>query len=221
MRAETRPLITPASPEVSSLVSAIRRYAIAIAAVLVTVGLKLVVDGLGADEHPFLLLTVAVIIASWYGGRGPGILATCLALASGVLFLTLAGIPIESDLVGLGAFGAQAAIVVWITVGLSEARQRANEAIIAVESAKSELRFAVAVRDEVLRLWSRRVKGPLAGLESTADRALEALKREGYQGEAIEPVRALVAEAGLLRRVTAGWTEGGPPPQPEDLPRHV
>ncbi|OLD11753.1 MAG: hypothetical protein AUJ06_00005 [Chloroflexi bacterium 13_1_40CM_3_70_6] len=133
----------------------------------------------------------------------------------------LAGIPIESDLVGLGAFGAQAAIVVWITVGLSEARQRANEAIIAVESARSELRFAVAVRDEVLRLWSRRVKGPLAGLESTADRALEALKREGYQGEAIEPVRALVAEAGMLRRVTAGWTEGGTPRQPEDLPRHV
>ena len=39
----------------------------------------------------------------------------------------------------------------------------------------------------MLRLWSRKVKGPLAGLESTANRALEALQREGYRGEAIEP----------------------------------
>ena len=219
MNVQTRPLTARGSTEISPLVSGIRRYGIAIGAVLVTVGIKLVVDGLGPD-HPFLLLTAAVIIASWYGGRGPGILATALALASGVFFLVIGSIPVESDLVGLGALATQAVIVVWITVGMREARQHAQEAIVAVESARKELRFAVAVRDEVLRLWSRKVKGPLVGLESIARRVLDALQREGYRGEAIGPLQELVAEAGLLRRVTAGWTEGGPPPRPEDIADH-
>ena len=203
-RGETRTQPAAASAEFPVI---IKRYGIAMAAVLITVALKLLVEGLGPETHPFLLLTAAVIIASWYGGRGPGLLAMALAIASGVVFIQLGGTAIESDLVGLAALAIQAMIVVLITVGLREAQERADGAVLAAESARRELRFAVAVRDEVLRLWSRKVKGPLGELEATARAALAELRRDGYQGSAIGPLSTMLDQATLLRRATAGWTD--------------
>jgi hypothetical protein len=197
----------------TALTDLARRYGTAIAAVAVTVAVKLMVNGLGED-HPFVLLPVPVAIAAWYGGRGPGMVATALVPVVGLFFL---GSPGDiGDLVALGIVTIEAAVVVLITVGLRDALCRAEVSRQAADAARRELSFAVAVRDEVLRLWTEKVRGPLARLEVRATEALTALERDGYRGSATGPIRPIVEDARALRRITAGWHEPGFPARTDD-----
>ena len=179
-----------------------RRYGTAIAAVAITVVVKLLVNGLGED-HPFVLLPVPVAIAAWYGGRGPGLIAAVLVPITGTFFL--GGSADIGDGIALGVVTIEAVIVVLITAGLKNALRRAEESRRVADDARRELSFAVAVRDEVLRLWHEKVRGPLGRLELRASEALATLERDGYRGAATSSLRAVVDDAGLLRRVTMGW----------------
>ena len=193
-----------------------RRYGIAIVAVAITVALKLAVDGLGSD-HPFVLLPVPVAIAAWYGGRGPGFLAAALVPLIGVFFLALALPTGAGDIIALAVVAVEAVVIVAITVGLKDALRRAEASRIAADEARRELNFAVAVRDEVLNIWTEKVRGPLARLEATASDALRTLERDGYHGSATRPIRSIVDDAGLLTRVTATWRGPANPTRPDDV----
>jgi K+-sensing histidine kinase KdpD len=60
------------------------RYGVA----TLVVALKLLLDPLIEEQSPFLMLAVAVMVAAWFGGLGPGLLATALgALAADYFFL--------------------------------------------------------------------------------------------------------------------------------------
>jgi len=192
-----------------------RRYATAIAAVAITVLVKLVVDGLGTD-HPFVLLPVPVAVAAWYGGRGPGLLSVALVAVAGMAFVGRSLFDDGGDVIALTVVVVEGIIVVGITVALRSALRRAEESTASAEAARRELRFAVAVRDEVLRVWTEKVRGPLARLEITATDALHALERDGYRGPATQPLRSLLEDAGVLRRVTASWTESSFPAKTEE-----
>ena len=181
-----------------------RRYGTALAAVAITVIVKLLVNGLGED-HPFVLLPVPVAIAAWYGGRGPGMVAAALVPIAGIFFQGASGD--LGDWIALSFVTVEAVIVVLITSGLRTALRRAEESRRAADDARRELSFAVAVRDEVLRMWNEKVRGPLSRLEVRATEALAALERDGYRGTATSSLRAIVDDAGLLRRVTTGWHE--------------
>ncbi|GAC1698886.1 MAG: hypothetical protein NVS9B6_09780 [Candidatus Limnocylindrales bacterium] len=195
-----------AKPE--QLPDIVRGYGIAGLMVVVTVGLKLVVGDLGS-EHPFVLLPVAVIVAAWYGGRGPGIFATVLvALASAVFFIGPIGTQIEtSDLLGLIALVGEGVLVVIITVGLRGARARAEAQASAARKAQRELALALAVRDEMLLLWTQKLRGPLADVEAHGRAALADLEHEAYPGTALTSVRALIDEVAHVGRVTARWDD--------------
>src|ERR671913_1991519 len=61
------------------------RYGIAVASVAVVLGLRLLLDSLFLQSNPLLLilgatsLSASVMVSAWYGGLGPGLLATALA----------------------------------------------------------------------------------------------------------------------------------------------
>jgi K+-sensing histidine kinase KdpD len=186
----------------------LRRYAIAIGAVLLTMAFKLLLLGLGS-EHPFVLLPAAVALAAWYGGLGPGILSTILvAVASVYFFLPPVGTGAEpADLVGIGGLLVEGALVVGLTVGLRSALIRAKAASAASAAAHRETTFALAVRDEMLALWTQQLRGPMADLEAQARAALDDFEHEGYAGAAGPKLRKLVDEAALVGRATAGWDQ--------------
>jgi K+-sensing histidine kinase KdpD len=182
-----------------------RRYATALVAVAITIAVKVLVNGLG-DDHPFVLLPVPVAVAAWYGGRGPGVVAAGLVTIVGLMFMTQSAYD-SGDIVALLVVAVEAVVVVWITAGLRDALARAERSRIAADAARRELTFAVAVRDEVLRFWTEKVRGPLAQLEVKASSTLVALERDGYRGTVTQELRSLVDDAGTLRRVTAGWNQ--------------
>ena len=56
-----------------------RSYFIAVAGVVLATASRVAVDPLLGDHSPFLPFFVAIVLAAWYGGFGPAILAVCLS----------------------------------------------------------------------------------------------------------------------------------------------
>jgi len=64
------------------------RYTIAVALVVIVVVIRVYVIPGWSLAHPYLLFYPAILLASWLGGLGPGMLATILAaLSLAVLWL--------------------------------------------------------------------------------------------------------------------------------------
>ncbi|CAN5659520.1 hypothetical protein BH18ACT11_BH18ACT11_21990 [soil metagenome] len=64
------------------------RYVVAALVVGAAVLVKLLLDPLTVQDTPFLLILGAIMVSAWYGGLGPGLLATGLsALATDYFFL--------------------------------------------------------------------------------------------------------------------------------------
>ena len=66
--------------------SHLQRYAVAIAAVVAAFALRYGIYGSLDNRVPFAFFTSATLIAAWYGGLGPGLLAALAGLLLGDLF---------------------------------------------------------------------------------------------------------------------------------------
>jgi len=77
-------------------------YGIVVVSVMAALGLKVLIEEpLIVQETPFLFVFAAVMVSAWYGGFGPGLLATVLAiLATDYFFLypigSFSGLSLES-----------------------------------------------------------------------------------------------------------------------------
>ena len=64
------------SEAVSSIRSSVSvRYGVAVVAVALALGLKLLIDPLVVQDTPFLLVFAAIMVSAWFGGLGPGVFA--------------------------------------------------------------------------------------------------------------------------------------------------
>ncbi len=183
-------------------------YLVAVLAVVATVGLKFAFRSLGAD-HPFLLLPAAVIVATWFGGRGPGLLATALAaLGTDLLFLSpFAFETSPGEIVAIVFMLAEGVLIVWITDGLRAARERARSEADEADRAHRSASLALEMREELLRLWSQKLAGPLAHVLVSLQRAREAV-RTGDLESAAAALDALDDDVSLLQRTADRVTEG-------------
>jgi PAS domain S-box-containing protein len=67
-----------------SWVDRARRYGLAVAAATTTAAVRLLLDPWLGETAPYALFFVAIAAAAWYGGLGPGLLATVLSMAFAV-----------------------------------------------------------------------------------------------------------------------------------------
>jgi PAS domain S-box-containing protein len=129
--------------------AAARRYAIAAASMAVALALSV---ALRPYLHPtyFFVMLGGVVVAAWYGGFGPGLLATVLGLVGGNYFLmepfgafALRG---WGDVVRMGLFG----VMGYITSALSETLRRARQE--AEERAEEAVRLALQLQEQAVAL---------------------------------------------------------------------
>ena len=105
-------------------------YGLAVLGVAVTLGAKLFLGSLVGRDAPFLLFFAPVVVSAWYGGVGPGLLATALAaLLSDYFFIA----PVRSIFVGepdavlrIAAFAVEGTFVTIVGASLRRARRRAE-----------------------------------------------------------------------------------------------
>jgi PAS domain S-box-containing protein len=133
------------------------RYGVAVLAVGVAMLAKLLLDPLTVQDTPFLLVFSAIIVSAWYGGLGPGLLATVVsALATDYFFLyprgILTGFGVEE--IDLLAFMLEGVLVSVLTSSLRSARDRARRSTLEARSHEESLRES----EERFRLMVEGVK---------------------------------------------------------------
>lgn len=107
---------------------AIQRYGVAIAASALAMLLTYVFNTYLFPEAAIIAWFPVIMVSAWYGGLGPGLLATAFALLAGFLTLPLPWSP-EADLAEitwLVLFALAALIICFLTIGLTSARRRAE-----------------------------------------------------------------------------------------------
>ncbi|MGE3275896.1 MAG: ATP-binding protein [Vicinamibacterales bacterium] len=99
-------------------------YALALVAVGLVFGARLILEAFTTGQTPFLLFAFAVVISGWFGGLGPGLLATLVsALLVNSYFLPPLGsivIKSPSEMAALAAFLLQGVAI----SALGESRRR-------------------------------------------------------------------------------------------------
>jgi len=113
------------------------RYTIAVAIVVIVVGIRAYVIPGWSLSHPYLLFYPAIMLAGWLGGFGPGVLATILAALS-LAFLWLP--PLYS--LRIQRVEDASGLMVFVAIGfaisfLNEARLQAERR---AEAAEAEMR---------------------------------------------------------------------------------
>ena len=119
------------------------RYGVAVASVAVALALKLLLDPLITAPSPFLLLAGAVMVGAWFGGLGPGLLATAFgALVADYFFLAPVG-----SFTGLGLsalplvlFAVQGLLISLLAHALRSARERAEASMLETQMNQEDLR---------------------------------------------------------------------------------
>ncbi|HEX5269577.1 MAG TPA: ATP-binding protein, partial [Gemmataceae bacterium] len=165
---------------------ALRRFGVAPLAVAAAVLVRLLSWRLLGPELPFLLLWPAVMFCAWYGGLGPGLLATLLgAVAAALLFFeptgSLASVTAEGWL-GMAAFVGLGAVISLLTEGLHRARRWAEE--------------ADRRKDEFLAMLAHELRNPLAPLRTAAE--ILRLAEDGETGPAREVIERQVRQMTCL-----------------------
>jgi PAS domain S-box-containing protein len=133
------------------------RYGVAVLAAGAALGIKLLLDPLTVQDTPFLLVFGAIIVSAWYGGLGPGLLATAVsALATDYFFLyprgTITGFSVEG--IDVLAFTLEGVLVSVLTSSLRSARDRAQQSTLEARSHQESLRES----EERFRLMVEGVK---------------------------------------------------------------
>jgi PAS domain S-box-containing protein len=126
---------------------AVPRFAIAVAAVAASVGMRLAMDPILDRRLPFILLYPAVMAASWAGGFWPGVVATLLSTATALHFWIPAPHSVlaePADAMGIlifAVFGVAAS-------ALNEVWRRGAAEILRVEAALAAREHAARVEAE-------------------------------------------------------------------------
>src|SRR5215203_3480411 len=119
------------------------RYGVSVLAVGVAFAIKLLLDPLIEQDVPFLLVFGAIMVSAWYGGLGPGLLATVAAgLTTDYFFLdpkgTVSGFSLET--VPLLVFFLEGTLVCLLVEALRAARSRAEGSTLEAERQREHLR---------------------------------------------------------------------------------
>jgi PAS domain S-box-containing protein len=123
------------------------RYAVAVLATGLAVAAKLVLDPVIGSETPFIILLAPVIVSAWYGGLGPALMATGLA----VLAAEFLPVSQTHTLLRLSLFAVEGVLVSGLSGALHAARRRAEVGRAEAEASEARLRnFLESMPDAVV-----------------------------------------------------------------------
>jgi PAS domain S-box-containing protein len=149
--------------------SAISRYAVAVAVSLLVAFLRAALAALVPGQAPLQLAHIAVVVAAWWGGRGPGLLATAIcAVVGGTLFVPPYGQwpPSVADVARLVVFlMVGGAISIMAGVMHSAVRRASNQREALRES---EQRLRLALQGLRIGLWSIDLQSGTESFDRTA-----------------------------------------------------
>jgi K+-sensing histidine kinase KdpD len=199
--------------------STFRRYAIAVFSVAAGVSLRFMLAGVLGATVPYITFFPAVMFAAWFGGLGPGILATLLCLAATFAVVMPPYVMWPSNLAD--AIGALMFVGVSVFIAiLNEAFRRSRSAsearfqdLLRESQRRAEVESELAqakVESERERDWFRTVLASIGDAVIATDAKGELTFVNGFQDREREDVaggRVPSAKGSVERR---GGTAGEP-----------
>ncbi len=166
--------------------SLLAAYGLAVLASVLALVLTLLIDDPLVEPNTLLIFLAAVMCSSWYGGVGPGLVATVLTGVAALYFYTEPGFTFTFNEQGTVRLVEFAAVCVLISI-LNEARRRSQAR---AEAASAEAAAANRVKNQLLATVSHELRTPLGAIlgwvrilrtrdldPGMADRAVESIER--------------------------------------------
>lgn len=199
----------PGSPECKPLpgqrAKPIWSYSLALASVVLAALVRIILQRWRLQASPFLVLTPAVMISAWYGGFGPGLLATLAGLFVADLYLVP---PVGSfsiaaaDVPRFVVFGLVGLQVSWLSGALRTAKHRA-EAEAAEARAGQRL---LSVAREQLQAANNQLETRVR--QRTAELNLQKSLLEAQSNASIDGILAIAEDGSIIfhnRRLAEVW----------------
>jgi signal transduction histidine kinase len=169
----------------------LRRYGAAVALAALALLLRRLIAPLIGDNSPSMFVLTAVVISAWYGGGGPGVVATILAAiaASDLVFPLTRSLPIAAgDRIALGILLMEG-LTLSVLIGRLHQRLGRSEA-------------ALRARDDLLAVAAHELKTPLTTVLGYTQTLQLRVAREGhYTRRDQDTLRVIAAQAKRLQRL--------------------
>jgi signal transduction histidine kinase len=166
-------------------------------------------------EMPFLLLWPAVMVCAWFGGFGPGFLATCLsAFVTACLFFEPPhwfSLMRPDDWRGIALFVLLGSAISLLCDMLRRAKQRVEQHAKDLRKRADELVEADCRKDEFLAMLAHELRNPLAPIQNAVQilKSFGPVQPEGQRATVIierqaQQVRRLVDDLLDVSRISQG-----------------
>ncbi len=159
------------TPEKRKVAAPWRLYLLALAAVIAALALRYLMNPILGQQGPYLILTLAIVLAALYGGFGPALFATALGTLIGT-YLFIGHDHGYRDLLVPANIGRTVLFVaIGLSIGVIGGRLRTSRHALA-ESVR-QLRASNRAKDNAMATLGHEIRNPLSALRSSH----EVLKR--------------------------------------------
>ena len=162
-----------------------RDYVVATAAVLAALGLRYLLNPLLGQQGPYLILSLAIVVAAFYGGFGPALFATVVSTSIGTYFFIGDG-HWQDFFQTQNISRTVLFLVIGLSIGVIGGRLRASRHALA--DSVRQLRASNRAKDNAMATLGHEIRNPLSALHSAQEvlrRAPDDAKRVVWASELI------------------------------------
>ncbi len=164
-------IVTLLPPEPPTVRAQPRDYALALAAVAAALALRYLLNPLLGQQGPYLILSLAIVVAAFGGGFGPALLATLLGASIGTYLFIGRDAGIERILQLENISRTVLFLVIGLSIGAIGGRLRASRHALA--QSVRQLRAGNRAKDNAMATLGHEIRNPLSALHT----ACEVLRR--------------------------------------------